>query len=146
MNTNIIERGCAVSIILDEKNRILLQKKDSGYHFGPNRWSLFGGMIEEGEDAKKTIIREIKEEIGLEITEYDIHFLKDYVYEGILGKKSVKIDHKIFILKFDGNLKKIRLGEGVGFALFEKQEMKDLNLVEPTKNMLEMFYENNTSL
>ncbi len=146
MEKNIKEINCVVSIILDNKNRILLQKKDSGYRLGPNKWSLWGGKIEMGEGASEAIAREIKEETGLETGEYNIHFFRDYVYEGILGNELAKVSHKIFIIRFDGNLERIRLGEGGGFALFENSEIKELNLMEPTKKMLELFYKNDTGL
>jgi len=52
-------------IIIDSKNRVLLQKKDSDYPLGSNKWSLFGGGIEKDENAMDAVQREIKEEIGI---------------------------------------------------------------------------------
>lgn len=58
MNKFIITSG---GVIIDKENKILL-KKD------PIRgWELPGGIVEEGETIKKAVIREVKEETGLDI-------------------------------------------------------------------------------
>lgn len=55
----------ATAIITYPQNRILLIKRDTlpfkGY------WALPGGRAESGESVEKTIIREVKEETGLDI-------------------------------------------------------------------------------
>jgi 8-oxo-dGTP pyrophosphatase MutT (NUDIX family) len=56
----------ASAVVMDDKNRILLQKRrDNGL------WSLPGGGMELGEFIEETIIREVKEETG-----YDVKVLK----------------------------------------------------------------------
>ncbi|MGG2055602.1 NUDIX hydrolase [Lysinibacillus pakistanensis] len=58
MNKFIITSG---AVVLDEHKRILL-KKD------PNRgWELPGGIVEENENIKNAVIREVKEETGINI-------------------------------------------------------------------------------
>lgn len=52
----------AAACIRDEKGRVLLQKR------GDNKqWGFPGGLIEIGESADETVIREVKEETGLDI-------------------------------------------------------------------------------
>ena len=58
MNKFTITSG---AVILDDHKRILL-KKD------PNRgWELPGGIVEENENIKDAVIREVKEETGIHI-------------------------------------------------------------------------------
>ena len=132
LNFNVVS-----AIILDPKNRILLQKKDSAYYLGPNKWSLFGGGIEKDETAEEAIRREIGEELNILVR--DLSFFENSIYEGVLGDKKVRIPHKTFIIKFDGNLKEIKLGEGAGFALFEKKELENLDMMPPTMEALKRF-------
>lgn len=51
--------GC---IIADEKSRILLQKRSDC-----EKWGFLGGMLELGESAEETAVREVKEESGLDV-------------------------------------------------------------------------------
>lgn len=41
-----------------------------------NRWALPGGKVEKNETPKKTVIREIYEEIGIVLKESDVIFVK----------------------------------------------------------------------
>lgn len=63
MTKNIVVTGGA--IIKDDRGRILLQKRSD---YGD--WGLPGGGMEAGETIEETMIREVKEETGLQIKEY----------------------------------------------------------------------------
>ncbi len=58
----------AGAIIKDTEGRILLQKR-SDY----GNWGLPGGAMEPGESVEETMIREIREETGLEVIDYNLH-------------------------------------------------------------------------
>lgn len=60
----------AATIILNEKNQVLLQRRADN-----NNWGLPGGCQELGERFEDTIIREIKEETNLDVTEEDLHLV-----------------------------------------------------------------------
>lgn len=119
------------ALILNPKNEILLQRKDAGY---PKRqfagmWTTFGGAGEEGEEPIEAFNREvIKEETGLENL-LDIKLFEtiniDETKYGITHKPSKGPCH-FFECKFDGNLSKIRFGEGAGFSVFAEEELKQI--------------------
>ncbi|OWR32330.1 DNA mismatch repair protein MutT [Saccharibacillus sp. O23] len=66
MTRRIIVTGGA--IIRDGQGRILLQKRSD---YGD--WGLPGGGMEAGETIEQTMIREVKEETGLEINHYELY-------------------------------------------------------------------------
>jgi 8-oxo-dGTP diphosphatase len=55
--------GVGVVVICDGK--ILLEKRK--YEPGKGKWSIPGGLVELGENVEQTVIREVKEETGLEV-------------------------------------------------------------------------------
>lgn len=87
----------AVAIITDEQDRILITQRP--YHVAHGGcWEFPGGKLEPDEIAEHALIREIKEELGLEIQQY--HFLGE-----IHHQYSDKQVHLIIfqITQFKGN-------------------------------------------
>lgn len=67
----------AAACIRDKKGRVLLQKRGDN-----QQWGFPGGMIEIGESAEETVIREVKEETGLDIIVNDmLGVYSKYFYE-----------------------------------------------------------------
>ena len=64
---------CKGSILLGRRIEFYKEEKVS---FGGN-WSLFGGVLEEGESPVDAAIREMKEETGIEISQDPI-FIRKY--------------------------------------------------------------------
>lgn len=58
---------CAGGAILDDNNRVLLQKRTD-----KDCWSFPGGVMDLGESFEETAVREVKEETGLEVTVQDL--------------------------------------------------------------------------
>lgn len=50
---------------LSQNGTVLLARRSSRRKVHPDRWSLPGGHIEEGEDAETAMCRELMEEIGV---------------------------------------------------------------------------------
>jgi len=55
--------GVGAVLICDGK--ILLEKRK--YEPGKGKWSIPGGLVELGENVEQSVIREVKEETGLEV-------------------------------------------------------------------------------
>jgi ADP-ribose pyrophosphatase YjhB (NUDIX family) len=57
---------CVGAVITDESGRMLLILR--GHEPGKGLWSVPGGRIEPGETDEQAVIREVREETGLEVT------------------------------------------------------------------------------
>jgi len=52
--------------VLIENGRVLLTQRKTGTHLG-GTWELPGGKLEPGEDPRDALVRELREEIGIEV-------------------------------------------------------------------------------
>lgn len=57
----------AVGVIKDSQERILLAKRPSHLHQG-GKWEFPGGKVEINETTSEALIRELKEEVNLDVT------------------------------------------------------------------------------
>lgn len=71
---NLLHNEVAVFIINDKK-QVLLQKRSANKRFNPNKWALCAGHVDAGESLESAALRELKEEIGIDI---DINNLKPF--------------------------------------------------------------------
>ena len=59
-------------IIENEKGEYLIQKRAATKKQAPNKWGLTAGHVDAGETYENAIIREIKEEIGMDVKLEDL--------------------------------------------------------------------------
>lgn len=69
----------AIAALIVKENKLLLAKRALGLNKG--KWTIPSGFVEYGEDPEETLKREIKEELGIQPTEYKLFMIK-------LGKNS----------------------------------------------------------
>ena len=91
--------------IINEEGKILLQKRSANKKKNPNMWSKTGGHVEAGEKPIDALKREIREEIGINITDKNITLTGIY--------KSNDPNNKYFsydyIIKLKNNVEKYNL-------------------------------------
>ncbi len=66
MRTVIVSAGIWI-----EGGRVLLSQRKAGTHLA-GAWELPGGKVETGEDPRDALARELREELGVEVTVGDI--------------------------------------------------------------------------
>ncbi|URN93787.1 MAG: NUDIX domain-containing protein [Candidatus Pristimantibacillus lignocellulolyticus] len=84
------------AIIRDDQGRILLQRR-SDY----GNWGLPGGGMNAGESIEETMIREIYEETGLQVTQYELYT----VYSGSRMKYTYPDGNEVVFVMFIFNAK-----------------------------------------
>lgn len=64
------------AFIIDDNGNVLLQKRSSSKKLWPNLWDVtVGGHVDSGEFGSQALIREVKEELGIQISDDDIKYL-----------------------------------------------------------------------
>lgn len=63
------------------KKEVLLHQRDGNTKINPYRWAFFGGLNEGEETPTQTFIREIQEELGVQLQESEVIPLCDYFNE-----------------------------------------------------------------
>lgn len=69
-------------VILRKGDDILLIKRSQNAWFAPGLYSLVGGRVEQGENFRQTLVREIYEEVGLAINPEDLNFVHAFYRQG----------------------------------------------------------------
>jgi 8-oxo-dGTP diphosphatase len=111
-------RRVSAIIFFDSKNRILLQDR-RGYKQLGEEYGFFGGEIKNRETPEQALIREVREELGYE--------LKDYEFIGIFSGQ-IK-DFKVIVHTFISKLKNIsdfKQKEGIGMKLVDLKTAEKL--------------------
>ncbi len=101
--------------ILIEDQKILLVKQDVTE---TRHWSLPGGKLEFGETIERCLIREIKEETGLDIAVKELLYVTDRFY------RNTHIVHMLFLVEKIGG----ELRSGKEFQL-ETEKIKELAMI-----------------
>lgn len=116
----------AGALILDPENQLFLMQ--SSGKFGAE-WIVPGGKVSFGETAKMALIREIKEETNLDLTNIEFVGYRDY----IMGK------HFIFLEFVATTLSKcVKLNyEATKYGFFRQSELESLNIAKPTKELIQ---------
>lgn len=95
------------AILFDKGGRFLVIRRTGTAPSDPNRWDLPGGELDFGEDAMAGIIREIREETGLEIRDlkpFDVesHINEDGGFWVTIAYTAKAISDKV-VLSFEHN-------------------------------------------
>ena len=105
---------------------VLLHKRDDKTDVNPNKWGFFGGSSEGDETPVQTFIREMQEELGIELVESEIIPLCDY--ENI--KRNT---HRYVFYVVSGKKKEeMVLGEGADFDWIPLEKFFEYDLTDKT--------------
>jgi 8-oxo-dGTP diphosphatase len=69
----------AAAVIIEER-RVLLTQRKSGTHLA-GAWEFPGGKVEAGEDPRAALVRELHEELGIEVTAGEVVDVTFHRYE-----------------------------------------------------------------
>ncbi len=118
-------------IFINEKSQILLFLRDNIPDLPyPNMWDVPGGHVESNESPEECIIREMKEEMDLDIDEFDLF-------------SKVEFEDRIeytFWAKADFGIDKIELMEGQKLKWFTRDDARKTPLAYGFNEIIEKFF------
>jgi 8-oxo-dGTP diphosphatase len=119
-------------IILNKEQKTLLLRRAETEDSHTGKWSIAGGGIEKGETQHEALRREIKEELGCEITWFKPFKEFEYTMPGILVRA----------MYYFGEIKgKIKISEEHSeFGWFSFEEIKNLDIAFNQKEILNEFF------
>lgn len=106
-------------ILEDAQGRIALQLRGNVATIAnPDRWGLFGGHAEEGEEPLQAAVREVQEELTCVLDPEKMKLLQSYHRSS---------DKKYFIYHYlvDVEFNDAKLTEGQSFNFFDRSQIED---------------------
>jgi 8-oxo-dGTP diphosphatase len=111
-------KGCSIIFLNDQKQILLFlrdNKPDIPY---PNMWDIPGGHVEKGETPRECIVREMKEEIDLNLYDFEEFKIVEF---------ADRMEY-VFWKKENLDISKIKLTEGQCLRWFTEDDIKKINL------------------
>lgn len=122
----------AAIILENNSGEFLLYLRDNkpGIPF-PDHWDLIGGHVEDGETPEEALVREVKEELDLDLKEYAFY----RKYECLTGDAYENIKY-IYCGKINIPIEEITLLEGVRPQYFPRDEIPNVKFANILRSIV----------
>lgn len=115
------------------KREVLLHKRDGNTTINPHKWAFFGGLMEGEESPTEALIRELHEELSLNVESGEIVALCDYWNEE-------RDTHRYsFYIVSDKKKEEMTLGEGADLDWIPLDNVLEYDLTTKVRKDLEYF-------
>ena len=93
--------------IINKEGKILMTQRNLDKEKG-GMWEPTAGLVRSGETSKEGALRELKEEIGLELEEKDISLIKEVIEEG----DNLSFFRDIYLVNKEISIEEIKFNDG----------------------------------
>ena len=122
-------------LLFDRHNRLLIYLRDDKPDIPfPNHWDFFGGHLEPGETAEQALVREVKEELGIELVSWQ--FVR--CYECLEGDAYPNRKY-VYRARISNTIDELRLHEGQRLASIEPDQCSDFKFANILATILKDF-------
>lgn len=127
------KKWAALIIFYNSKNELLLQERWDYSKFW-EEWAFFWWWIEDWETANEAFLREAKEELDLDMNNFDFNYIWEFIFEF----PSVIIHRNFFLVKTDLKEKDFTVLEWSWAKYFSFEETKQQKFINPVGEMLDI--------
>jgi 8-oxo-dGTP pyrophosphatase MutT (NUDIX family) len=129
-----LSRTCLI-IFYNSNKKLLLQER---WHYQKNweDWAFFGGWVEQWESPLEAFFREAKEELDLDMSNFDYKHLWEFKAE--YPEIDFKVIRNLYLIKTDMKVEDFIVLEWIWARYFEFEEVKDLKFPSPQWPILDM--------
>lgn len=114
-----------LGVIARPDGRFLITQRVMTKAWAPGWWEVSGGAAMAGEDSKDAVIREIKEETGLDVSDSEGGYLFTYQRENPGEGDNYFVDVYRFVMDFDESDVKLQEAETAGFMLATLEQIQE---------------------
>ncbi len=123
-------KGCSIIFINNDDNVLLFLRDDIlGLPYA-NMWDLLGGHVEASETPEECIVREIKEEINYELSDFSLFKIYDF---------QDRVEY-VYWRKENFDINKIVLTEGQSLKWFNEKVIAETVLAYGFNQVIEEFF------
>ena len=125
----------AMVLLFDRQCRLLVYLRDNKPDIPfPNHWDFFGGHVEEGETPEEALVREVKEEISVDLKQWVL--FKRYVCTDGDAYPNIKY---VYWAKFDKFAEELTVYEGQRLKAIAAEQRSELKFANILGQVLEDF-------
>lgn len=114
-----------LGVIARPDGKFLITKRVMTKAWAPGWWEVSGGAALAGESSRDAVLREVKEETGLDVSDWDGGYLFSYKRENIKEGDNYFVDIYRFVADFDENDLHLQEAETDGYMLATLDEIKE---------------------
>ena len=120
-------------ILVNTEGKVLLQLRCKDDFLYPDHWTLPGGRVEKGESPERATIREVKEELGL-----DLHRFRSF-RTIVENTPDETVERHIYWGSISKKAEDLKLGEGVALRYFDSKEISPIKVAFDLKSVIDDF-------
>ena len=114
-----------LGVVKRPDGKFLITKRVMTKHWAPGWWEVSGGACMAGEDSKDAVIREVREETGLDVSNCEGGYLFTYHRENPGTGDNYFVDVYRFILYFEEKDVHIQEEEAGGYQIATLEEIQE---------------------